>query len=400
VDNCPDVANPDQTDSDWDGAGDACDVCPDDADDDADGDGVCGDVDNCPDVPNTDQTDTDGDGAGDVCDDCPFDADDDLDGDGVCGDVDNCPDVANPDQTDSDGDGAGDACDECPLDALDDVDGDGVCGDVDNCPGFPNTDQTDTDGDGAGDECDECPADPDDDADGDGVCGDVDNCPDDYNADQADMDDDGVGDVCDNCPAVPNSEQGDADGNGIGNLCEDPELEGVCTQTQGGWGARARGRNPGRIRNANFAYVFPTGLVIGVDAADLNHALFTSAQAVEDFLPAGGTPSTLAIDSIDPVDTAAGVLAGQVVALTLNTSFSEAGVLPEESPLPLGYLVIAVEGFEGLTVYGLLDLANQVIAGDLGALSPYGASVSGLNDAVTAINEAFVDCEYSENGAF
>ncbi len=37
-------------------------------------------------------TDSDGDGITDACDDCPWDADNDLDGDGLCGDVDACPD--------------------------------------------------------------------------------------------------------------------------------------------------------------------------------------------------------------------------------------------------------------------------------------------------------------------
>src|SRR5262249_38075969 len=44
-DNCPKVANADQADSDFDGIGDVCDKCPNDPENDADGDGLCGDVD-------------------------------------------------------------------------------------------------------------------------------------------------------------------------------------------------------------------------------------------------------------------------------------------------------------------------------------------------------------------
>jgi hypothetical protein len=61
-------------------------------------------VDNCVDVANTDQTDTDGDRRGDRCD--PDDDNDTVaDGDDVC------PLVADPAQRDSDGDGLGDLCD-------------------------------------------------------------------------------------------------------------------------------------------------------------------------------------------------------------------------------------------------------------------------------------------------
>ena len=95
--------------------GDACGPCPFDGAHDADGDEVCGDVDNCPDVGNADQIDSDGDGFGDACDACPFDANNDSDEDGACDDVDNCPMVANADQADGDEDGIGDACDSCPA---------------------------------------------------------------------------------------------------------------------------------------------------------------------------------------------------------------------------------------------------------------------------------------------
>lgn len=71
---------------------------------DLDGDGVADTADNCDQVKNADQLDTDGDGAGNACD-------GDDDGDGKFDEDDNCPLVKNADQKDSDGDGVGDACD-------------------------------------------------------------------------------------------------------------------------------------------------------------------------------------------------------------------------------------------------------------------------------------------------
>lgn len=64
---------------------------------DSDDDGIANVSDNCPLIANVDQTDTDGDGDGDACD--------------------NCVDLSNPDQTDTDSDTIGDACDPFPLDA-------------------------------------------------------------------------------------------------------------------------------------------------------------------------------------------------------------------------------------------------------------------------------------------
>ena len=105
---------------DSDGLGDVCDPCPADPTNqcnpcpDADGDGICDANDNCPNIYNPAQIDTDGDGIGDVCDPCPLDPLNDADADGVCGDSDNCPLVFNPGQEDADLDGVGDACDNCP----------------------------------------------------------------------------------------------------------------------------------------------------------------------------------------------------------------------------------------------------------------------------------------------
>ena len=105
---------------------------------DGDDDGVVDDTDNCPLHTNPDQTDTDGDGLGNACD-------PDDDNDGVSDSADNCP--INPDLTDTDGDRLGNACDP-------DDDNDDLLDGADNCPINPNPDQTDTDLDGLGEACD------------------------------------------------------------------------------------------------------------------------------------------------------------------------------------------------------------------------------------------------------
>lgn len=157
---------------------------------DADNDGVFDAYDNCPNVANPDQANIDFDALGDACDDSANLEDADLDG--VLDSIDNCPNDANPDQADADNDGLGDVCDAV---FNPDADEDGVNDDVDNCPNDVNADQADADNDGLGDVCDATPNG--DDPDGDGVGNLVDNCPNVANPDQADFDQDGLGDACD-----------------------------------------------------------------------------------------------------------------------------------------------------------------------------------------------------------
>jgi hypothetical protein len=103
------------------------------------------------DVPDACENDADGDGTIDACDACPNSADNaDGDGDGTPDCNDGCPD-----------DAAKTAPGDCGCGVADiDADEDGVADCVDVCPDFANADQSDTDNDGTGDACDDAPTDP------------------------------------------------------------------------------------------------------------------------------------------------------------------------------------------------------------------------------------------------
>jgi hypothetical protein len=163
-----------------DGFGDACDACPGSGTTDVDGDSLCEGDDNCDDVANPGQEDTDDDGVGDACNDAS-----DADGDEWEDEVDNCPDVANPGQEDTDHDGTGNSCND-----ADDADGDEWDDSADNCPSVANPTQQNTCyASPAGDACDS-------DSDGDGRWDACDNCPSVANAGQEDINGNSFGDIC------------------------------------------------------------------------------------------------------------------------------------------------------------------------------------------------------------
>ena len=157
-----------------------------------------------------------------------------------------------------------------------------------------------------------------------------------------------------------------------------------CTVTQGGWGAVPHGNNPAAFLAAHFPAA--PGVTIGLGYP--NNLLvapfwlnFSSALAVQNFLPQGGTPGALSASAPNPTSgTSAGVFAGQVLALTLNVQLQG-----------FGSLVLSGTGtsFDGKTVNDVLAAANTAISG--GAL-PTGFTYSSLNDLVDKLNNAFDGC--------
>ena len=158
---------------------------------------------------------------------------------------------------------------------------------------------------------------------------------------------------------------------------------GFTTFTQGGWGSEPAGHNPGRLLANNFSRVYSSGSVAIGGTRTLT---FTSASAIEAFLPQGGTPSTFAASATNSTSSAAGVFAGQVLALRLSVDFSTAGV----TKAGLAGLKVKSGKLAGHTVAQVLQLANAVIGGNTAAL-PSGVSISDVNSVVDAINNNYDD---------
>jgi len=157
---------------------------------------------------------------------------------------------------------------------------------------------------------------------------------------------------------------------------------GFTTVTQGGWGAKAAGNNWGTYRDLNFASAFPSGLTIGAGSRFLK---LTTAKAVDDFLPSGTTPRALnAGTMVNPGSGYKNVLAGQVVALTLNLRFDQVNPSFSSSSTWLGNLIVISGTFTGWTVSQVLAEANNVLGG---VASSYSADQ--MNAIVDAINNNY-----------
>ncbi|MCC6725296.1 MAG: T9SS type A sorting domain-containing protein [Saprospiraceae bacterium] len=158
---------------------------------------------------------------------------------------------------------------------------------------------------------------------------------------------------------------------------------GFKTYGQGGWGAPPNGNNPGVYLTQKFAQAFPSGLTVGCTKT----LKLTTATAVTNFLPSGGTPAALTTNLVNPTNYN-NTFAGQVVALKLNVVFDAYDPNFAPSTTLLGNLIIGSGTFAGWTVNQLLAEAEKKLGGCTSAYT-----LAQLNAAVTAVNENY------ENGS-
>lgn len=157
------------------------------------------------------------------------------------------------------------------------------------------------------------------------------------------------------------------------------------TQTPGGWGAEPHGNNPGKYLHDHFASAFPTGLMVGIEPG--YSVTFTSAQAITDYLPAGGNAKALTKDYTNPLTAELkNVLVNHLVALTLSVGFDADDADFGSGGVELGDMIIGSGAFAGWTVSNFLAEANKVLGG---GTSSY--TVQQVLETAGAINENYVD---------
>ncbi|MBI4879457.1 MAG: hypothetical protein HY812_07320 [Planctomycetes bacterium] len=185
-----------------------------------------------------------------------------------------------------------------------------------------------------------------------------------------------------------------------------PDPGDFVTFTQGGWGQPCSGNNAGCLRDQHFAAVLPAGLALGdggVDGDEFYAVLLTSAQALEAFLPCGGTPAVLDEDHTDPLATEAGVFAGQLAAAAMNVAFDDAGIFDSMKTDPLFKLrdLVFVANVHpmilGMTVAELLAVCHDALSGEAPVPVDLDGDLEGdvlfsdLSDALDALNNDFDD---------
>ncbi|MFM7726631.1 MAG: hypothetical protein ACKO7B_08010, partial [Flavobacteriales bacterium] len=141
----------------------------------------------------------------------------------------------------------------------------------------------------------------------------------------------------------------------------DEEICVYTTYSKGGWGSPSTSTS-GQYRDNNFDAAFPNGLTIGCGIGSFT---FTSAQAIEDWLPSGGGSAVLPAGNIvnPSADVFSNNFADQLIAAMLNTGFDAYDENLGASGANLGNLTYASGTFAGMTINSVIAIANDVIGG-------------------------------------
>jgi fibro-slime domain-containing protein len=180
-----------------------------------------------------------------------------------------------------------------------------------------------------------------------------------------------------------------------------------CTYSQGGYGSNCQGQNArdncstlmsewnsnnpppgGCLRDK----CFNGTITLGNSSFGGKTATFTSATAIHNFLPAGGSAGLFVQTYTNPTSTSAGVFAGQLLSAMLSVRFAPPG---SANFATLRFVDCNLSSnIIGLSILDVIYIANQVIANQTGAGAPNYSqySPSSLSDALALFNTNFEGC--------
>jgi hypothetical protein len=154
---------------------------------------------------------------------------------------------------------------------------------------------------------------------------------------------------------------------------------GTCQQQVNAWNTS----QAGCVRDTCFSGV----ITLGNASSGGKTVKFTSALAIDKFLPASGTAGIFNVNLINPLTTSAGVFAGQLLTAMLNQVFSGNSFSSVFFSTTCTQVAPVIQG---LSVAQVIYISNQVIAG-LPGYSQYSPSV--LNTALSVFNSGFDGCK-------
>jgi len=167
----------------------------------------------------------------------------------------------------------------------------------------------------------------------------------------------------------------------------------LTTYGQGVWSDPTYPANALLVANFNTVYGSTGGLVAGSPSGFT--LIFTDAASVLAYLPSIGPYAALNGSALNPISTSSGAFGGDVVALTLNVDFSDAGLLPGTSGFKFGDLTLAdftgtLAPLDGLTVRQFLADMNTLLSGGSSIVT-----IADLGTTVSDLNASFSDGLYA-----
>jgi hypothetical protein len=163
----------------------------------------------------------------------------------------------------------------------------------------------------------------------------------------------------------------------------------MTTYVQSEWGGDASSTTAKSLLEADFNTVYAATFGV-LRVGGVFTMSFDGAPAIEAYLPQTASPGALDATLDDPTTSASGAFGGEVVTLTLNVDFSDAGFITGTAGLKFGDLTICNSGvtaLNGATVRQFLAAANQLLGG---GTSTYG-TIADLQPIASNLNGAFLD---------